>query len=545
MAAFHLRASTKDEGPSMATNSPKQASDWKKRESLSSALLQILVVGLFLAGAVGLVYYRGAAKKELSEALQAARAAALKGNASDLRKALSLTEAALEKDSSAPDALAFAAAISTDLWLIHRESGAESGAKSFLERAKKANAQTDERFGTEARHLVAQGQAKEANDFVEGLRMKGGSGARIFSAQALALQHLGLLKLARQSFRAASDKAWRDPALAVAYAESLLLEGAPGAVDAFSKTVGQHPEFFRARLGLALARVQKGERLGEALASVKEVLTRESEISAPEKARAIGIQGAVAVLERTPERALALADEASALDPLDPWPLQVKATALAQKKDVAAAMAAVEALLTKAPYAPVFYFDTASALERGGMHTEALAVLDKYEAFFGAVKNQTPDGKEERFLDRDDRYHLAKGQALKAAGRFDEALAAYEKAIEAKSINLSRATFAKGALLLERKQFDQALAVLQDVTPPDGSGHLPEAYLAMGELMFEKKEWGPGCQNYAFALAKMKTQQAPREKLNEVLAGVEKRLKDAKQRDIAKLWVSEAKPLIQ
>ncbi|MEW5741061.1 MAG: tetratricopeptide repeat protein [Myxococcota bacterium] len=528
----------------MTTETTPKAGEWKKRESFGSALVQILIVGAILTGAVFLVYKRGTNKKEIAELMKEARVAAMKGNAADLKKALEVTEKALAKDAASPDALAFAAAMYTDLWLIHREPGADARAREYLDKAKKADAQTDERFGAEALHLVAAGDAKGADSFVEALRQKGGSGARLFYAQAVALQKQGNLKLARQSFKAAMDKQWKDVNLACAYGEAILLEGVPGAIDAFNKATGQNPELFRGRLDLALARVQKGERVGDAESILKELSARESELSVAEKARLKAVQGHILLIQEQPDQAIALADAALTINPDDPWAQHVKASALAQKKDPAAP-AALDTLLNKVPSAPVFYFEGASDLQKAGMLDPALAVLAKYEAFFKNVKNQTADGKEEAYLDRDDRYYLARGDVLRAAGKLDDAMAAYDKAIAAKNVNITRATFAKGSLLLEKKEYDAAGQILVDITPPDGTGQLAEAYLAMGEILFTKKEWGPGCQNYAFALAKMKTTQAPREKLNEVLTDVEKKLKAANQREIAKLWVEEAKPLIQ
>ncbi|MEW6433876.1 MAG: cellulose synthase [Myxococcota bacterium] len=528
----------------MTTESTPKADDWKKRESFGSALVQILIVGVLLTGAVYFVYKRGANRKELSELMKEARATALKGNAQDLHKALQMAEKGLEKDSSSPDALAFSAALWTDLWLTHREPGAEAKAKEFLDKAKKADAQTDERFGAEALQMIAAGDAKGADAFVESLRQKGGSGARLFHAQAVALQKQGNLKLARQAFKAAMDKQWKDVNLAAAYAEALMLEGVPGAIDALNKATGQNPELFRARLDLALARVQKGDRVGDAEAIVKEVLAREAELSVAEKARASAVQGHIALIQAQSDQAIQLADQALGINPEDVWAMHVKAAGLAQKKDPGAP-AALDALLVKAPWAPVFYFEGAADLQQAGMLEQALAVLAKYEGFFKNVKNQTADGKEEAYLDRDDRYYLARGDVLRAAGKLDDALAAYDKAIAAKNVNITRATYAKAATLMQKGEIDKAGELLLDITPPDGTGQLAEAYMAMGELLFTKKEWGPGCQNYAFALAKMKMQQAPREKLNEVLADVEKKLKDAKQKEIAKLWMEEAKPLIQ
>jgi tetratricopeptide (TPR) repeat protein len=528
----------------MTTETTPTAGEWKKRESFGSAMVQILIVGVILTGAVFLVYKRGTNKKEVAELMKEARAASMKGNAADLKKALEIAEKALSRDSSSPDGLAFAAAMYTDLWLLHREPGAEAKAKEYLDKARKADAQTDERFGTEALHLIAAGDPKGADAFVEGLRQKGGSGARIFYAQAVALQKMGNLKLARQAFKAAMDKQWKDAGLACAYAEALLFEGVPGAIDAFNKATGQNPELFRGRLGLALARVQKGERVGNAESILKELAAREAELSVAEKARHKAIGGHVALIQEQPDQAIALADQALSINPDEPWAQYVKVAALAQKKDPGAP-AALEKLVSQYPWAPVFYFEGASDLQKAGMLEPALAVLSRYESFFKNVKNQTADGKEEAYLDRDDRYYLARGDVLRAAGKLDDAMVAYDKAIAAKNVNLTRATYAKGSLLLEKKEYDKASEILVDITPPDGSGQLAEAYMAMGEILFNKKEWGPGCQNYAYALAKLKTTQAPREKLNALLTDVEKKLKAANQREIAKLWMEEAKPLIQ
>jgi hypothetical protein len=70
--------------------------------------------------------------------------------------------------------------------------------------------------------------------------------------------------------------------------------------------------------------------------------------------------------------------------------------------------------------------------------------------------------------------------------------------------------------------------------------------MVMGDVKFAQKEWGPGCQNFAYALTRMKqTQTASREQLNGILTDVEQRLIKNGQKPIAKAWVEEAKPLIQ
>jgi tetratricopeptide (TPR) repeat protein len=517
---------------------------WKKRESLGSAMVQIIIVGVVLALTVFLVYRRGSTKRDIAELMTQARTTALRGNVGDVKKAIGMAEEALAKDTSSPDPSAFLAAQYTDLWLIHKEPGAEAKAKEYLEKAKAANAQTEDRFGAEAQALLAAGKPKEAEDFVEELRKKGGSGARIFYAQGQALRAQGNLKLASTSLKAAVDKAWKDLNYADAWGDALLEDGTPGAIDAFSKATGQNSEHFRSRLGLALARVQKRDRVGDAAAILKELQSRESELSAPQKARALAITAAIFNIENQHDQAIQMADQALALNGDDAWALQAKANALALKKDPGAA-AAYDAVVAKAPATPVFYFEGAKNLQQAGLNDQAMALLSKYETFFKSVKNTTIDGKEEIYLDRDDRYWLARGELLKALNKPDEAMAAFDKAIEAKSVNLSRAYYAKAAMLIEKKEFDKAGELLVDITPPDGSGRIAEAYMAMGEILIQKKAWGDACQNYAFALTRMKAAQEPREKLNELVTDVEKKLKAANQREVAKVWVEEAKPLIQ
>ncbi len=518
--------------------------NWKKRESFGSALVQIVIVGALLATAVFFMYRRGSNRKEVAELMTQARQTAVKGNLADVKKAISTVEEALEKDSSAGDPNAFAAAMYTDLWMIHREAGAEAKAREYLEKAKKVDSKSEDRYGAEALQMIAAGNAKGAEDFVEELRKKGGSGARIFYAQALALKKQGNLKLAGTGFKASMDKAWKDMNYASSWGEELLEEGIPGGLDVFTKATGQNPEHFRARLGLALARVQKRDRVGDAENIVKEVMAREGELSAPQKARAAAIGALILNIQEQYDTAITAANAALALNPDDEWALHAKAVALAAKKDPTAP-AAFDAAVAKASTSPIFYFEGAAALQKAGMGDAAMGLLTKYEGVFKNVKNPTADGKEEVYLDRDDRYWLARGDLLKTAGKQDEAMTSYDKAIEAKSLNLTRAYYSKAALLLEKKDYEKATELLQDITPPDGTGQLPEAYMAMGDILFEKKDWGAAAQNYAFALTRMRAKQEPREKLNDVVNDIEKRLKAVNQKEIAKMWVEEAKPLIQ
>lgn len=519
------------------------AGNWKKRESLPAALIQIVLVGLILFGAVFVLYRRTDTKKKIDEVHKEARAQAIKGNPSDLKKAVETIESGLAVDANAPALLSLGASVQTTLWLKHNEPGAEAKAKDLLEQAKKADAKGEDRYGTEALHLVAAGQAKEAVDFVENLFEQKASSAKLYYALGLAHRELGNLPLANVSLRQAMDKQWKDPAYPVELGQLIVEEGSTGAADVFTKGLTANPDHAASRLGMALVRIVKKDRVGDAEAMLKEVMGRD-DLSAPLKARAMALGAHILNISEQYDQAAALADQAVGVYANDGWALLAKANALAAKKDPGA-VAAYDAAISKNKNAPIFYFDGASRLQKAGQLEAALALLNKYETLFKDVKNATADGKQVAYLERDDKYWLARGDVLREAGKDDDAMVAYDKAIAAKSVNISKAYYAKGSLLVAKKEFDKAADILIDITPPDGTGTLPEAYMAMGDVHFAKKAWGEGCQSYAYALTRMKAMQAQREQLNSIVTDVEKRLKAAGQAPVAKVWLEEAKPLIQ
>jgi len=521
-------------------------SDWKKRESLPSALIQIVLVGALLAAAVWFVVGRGNRKKEIADRLKEAKIIAIKDNPADIVKAIKAAEEILALDTQSPEVLASLATMHTELWLLHKEPGHEAKAKEYLERAEKAESKSDDRYGTKALHILATGKPKEAEDFIEELRKKGASTARLAYAQALALRAQANLQLSRAAFVLAADKGWKDPQFSSAFADAWLEEGQYlPALDYFNKAMANNPDHLRSKVGIALARIERKDRVADAAETLKDLLARPKEETSPFlRARVLAAAAELANFEEQWDQAINAADRAIAENPDEAWALFAKAKALAGKKDEGAA-AAFDAVVAKSKAAPAFYFDGAVLLQKAGNVDAAIALLDKYEAVMKPIVNPTADGKTQAFLDRDDRYWLTRGDVLRDSNKLDEAHAAYDKAIAAKNVNLVKATYAKGSVFLAQKEYDKALAQLVDITPPDGTGALAEAYVAMGEIQFSKKDWPAGCQSYAFALSKLKAQSVPREQLNAMLTDVEKKLIAAGQRPVAKLWVDEAKPLIQ
>ena len=103
--------------------------DGRRRESLPSALAQIGVVAVLLAGAVTYVVHRGQVRQQVDARMKAARTQAQRDNPADLRKALAELEALFQLDADARDAQALAADVNMRLWLEHRQPEAEAQAR--------------------------------------------------------------------------------------------------------------------------------------------------------------------------------------------------------------------------------------------------------------------------------------------------------------------------------------------------------------------------------------------------------------------------------
>lgn len=519
--------------------------DWRRRESLPGALLQVGVVAVLLAGAVTYVVHRGAVRQQVETRMKAARTLAQRDNPADLRRALAELEALFQLDADARDAQALAAEVNVRLWLEHRQPDAEARAREHLARAEALDSRSGERYGTRAMLLLAEGRPAEAEKLLEGLKAQGAKSPKLSLAEAQALLARGRLSDARQAFARATEAAWREPRYPVAHGEALLDEGMYAqAAEALKKATAANPDHLRARLSLALARLYQGAGRDEAARTVSDVLAREAELTPALKARARVVQAALALADGNTDEALKNAGEALAASPEEHHALFIRARALALKKDPGARAAFQEAV-AKRRTAPLLYLDGARALQQAGDGEGALALLDAYEAVFRDVQVPAPEGKTVGALERDDRYWLARGHVLEALARPDDAMAAYDRAVAVKGVELARAQYAKAVLLLTRKDYEAARPLLVEVAPENGLGALPEAYEAMGDLLFAKGEFAHGCQHYFFGLTRARLQGAPLETLKARASEVEKRLTAAGQPTMARAWKTETNALLQ
>lgn len=537
-----------------ADKSPVQK-DWRRKESFLSAAAQVAVVGLIMAGAVFFYYQRGVTRKEISEHMKEARSYAIRDNPAELDKALAELEKVFALDSDWPEALSMAAEIHTDRWLTHRVDGAEQKAKELLGRAVAAEARSDMRYATEAVHLIAAGKAPEAEAFIEDLRQKGANTARLWYAQGLSFQAQGRLALAKQAFAQAADKAWKDPRFSATYGEALLDESQYyQAQDMLGKAIGANPDHFRARLNTALVFVLKNENLQAVDAVLKELVDeRGAELTPALKARGLAVRAQLALAgeQPTPEAvvaaadaAIVAADAALAVNPDEPVALFAKGLALAKKKD-AKAVELMKQAAAKRPTGQRYYFEGSEALIAANDFAGAGSILDAYEAVFRNVTSLDSEGQNIPVLDRDDRYWIARGDLHRAQDKLDDALAAYDKAIAAKNVNNARALYAKGALYVMRKEYDKAKEALEPIVPDDGTGQVPEAYEAMGDIMMATKTYDTAPAYYGYALAGYKRTNQPKTRREVLFSNVEKAFRAAGKKDFAKQWSIEAKPMVE
>ncbi len=515
------------------------------RESLPSALVQVAVVAVLLAGGVTYLVHQGKVRQQTDARMKEARALAQRDNPADLDKALGELEALFALDAKAGDAHALAADVYTRLWLEHGRAEAESKAREHLVRAEALESRSGERYGVRVRHQLAAGKADEAQRTLEALKAQGATSPKLWLAEAQTLQARGLLVEARQAFARASDGAWKEPRYAVAQGEALLDEGMyPQALEALRKATSASPDHLRARLSLALAQLYAGGKRDEVTRVLEDVQTREAELSPVLQARAHVVRAALAMADGHEQKARKAAEEALALHKEEHHAHYVLARTLAAQKDPGA-RAAFQAAVALRPTASLLYLEGARALRQAGDMGGALTLLDAYETVFRDVKVAHGEQGAVPALDRDDRYWLARGGVLEAAGKADEALAAYDRAVSVQGLGLARARYAKGALLLARKDYTAAQPLLAAVAPEDGTGMLPEAYEAMGDLLFARGEYATGCQHYYFGLIRARLQGLSREELKQRIQAVEKRLATAEQPTMAKSWKSEADALLQ
>ncbi len=490
------------------------------------AIRDVVIVAVILGGAFYWYFNRTENSKAANKTAAEAKNLLLRDNPADYEVAEAKLREVIEKyDANHGYSLAALAELSAILWGENHLGDRKADAEKFTALAMKANPAIAEQYAAKALVMSYGGDPKGAESFLATeVLEKGGGGARIYAALGQAQRGQGKLDEARRAFKAAFDADWRNARFAQLIGESYLEEGdGVNALAYFEKGLAANSDHYGSQLGAARARLMRGEQIKEATDAIERAIADSARLTPSLKARALVAQAELRLYEQKLDEAIASAQAASEADPAFAWVFAVKARALAFKGDKTAVEEFDKAIAAD-KYVAAFYFDAAVALASIGDATKAVSYLDSYP------------------LKKDDQYFVKYGHVLRALGQLDNAIEKYDAAIAENETN-SDAYLAKGTILVSQAKYDDATAVLELAVKAKEFN--PPVYVQRAMIHFAKKEWEPGLQEYATALTQLRTQKAPREQLLAAIEDVKQLLLNARERQYAEVWVSEATNLIR
>jgi len=513
----------------MSKDVQKPGSDnWEKTETGGRFIRDVVIVAAILAGAFGWYYKTSQNKAAADKTAKVAKDLLLKDDPAAYAQAeAKLKEVLANYDDSHGYSLAALAELNAILYVEHNVEDRKAAASEFVGKAVAAKTSTAEEYAAKAMMMVAEGKAAEAEKFLTAEVIdKNAGGARIYAALGEALRVQGKLEEARRAFKAAFDADWRNPRFATLIGESYLEEGdAANALAYYAKGLQSNSEHLGSMIGAARARIASGQGLKEAAEAIKAALDREAELTPNLKARALVAKAELALFEQKYDEAIAAAQSAAQADPSFAWSFAAKARAEAAKNDAAAAAASFDKAIAADGYVAAFYFDAARTLLAAGFDADkSLAYLQKYP------------------LKKDDKYFLEYGNALRTAGRFDDALVQYDLGIKENEVN-GKLYVAKGSILRQQQKYDEAAKAFEAAQAAQEFN--PELYVEKAMLCFAKKEYEQGMQEYATALTQWRQSKVSREQLTAAIASVKELLTKAGQRQYAQVWETEATQLIR
>lgn len=506
--------------------------DWSKKETVGRFIRDIVIVAVVLAAGFGFYWKSQKDAVEANRIAKEAKDLIALDNPKDFAEAEKKLQTVLGIDSDHGYALSALAEINAILAFEHKVESRRADAEKYLARAMDENPKIAEQFSAKALVELGNGKAKEATDWIEKNLLDQNAGApRVFNAFGKAMKRQGKLDVARRSLKSAQDSDWRNPRFAADLAENYLEDGdLINALNTYNKGLNSNQDHLGSKIGKARTMILRGENVKEAGEAIDAILAKPAEELTPNlKARALVARAELRLFEGRLPEAIAEADAAAKEDATYAPSYMAKGKALARGKDAAAA-AAFDKAIAADPNVALFYYDASAEMIAAGLdNAKALAYLEKFP------------------LEKDDRYYVKYGDALRGLGRIDDALVQYNKAIEENGLN-AQAHLAKALVLME-KHTDAAptYATAQDeLDYAVGAQEVfPDAYMARGRLLFLQKKFVEGAAEYAQALQQLRNMKTPKDRLQKIVDDVKADMIKAKERDMAKMWETEASALIR
>jgi tetratricopeptide (TPR) repeat protein len=517
--------------------------DWRGQESFLHYLRDVVIAACILGAGLYVYYRKETTHKKVLELGKQAKEYMVKDSPKAYVEAEKRLTEMVQLDSSYPFALSSLGELYATRYMDMGIEADGAPAHKWAKDADATDAKINERFGAVILVKLADKNYEEAEKYASNITKQAAS-SHVVNGYGRALRGLGKLDEARIALKKSADTEWRNPRFACDYADVFFEDGDFVNAQAFyAKGVEANSDHLRSLIGRSRSQIARGWKIKEASDTLADVLARPADQLTPKiRAQALTATSELRGFEQKFDEAIKLADDAIAAYPSYSSAHYAKGRALAMQKNPAAA-AEFDKAIELDRFVPEFYYNGSTAMIEAGDAMKAQALLDAYL--------KAP-------LKEDDRYHLAYGNLMMKMGKPDEAIVHFDKAITYNNFN-AYAHYAKGATLYDarksfmtdpkdtkketelmdsaKKELDLALEVQE---------YFPAAYTKLGDILFEKKEWGEGCQQYAQALMQMKTLAAPRERMTDLRERINERLvKEAKLRDVAKAWMDETGKLIR
>lgn len=284
-----------------------------KRTSLLSAVAQIGLAAVVLAGVIGWLSLRGEREEAIAHHVERAQVLARPDNPRDLTAALAELDAALALDPRSAQAHALAADLEAERALDLGLADARARAAAHLEVAEAEQSNAEERYAAEALLAIAEGRAAEVEPRIEALIRSGAHSSRFWEVLGRAHVAMGQTGRGYQELGRALSELGPSPRLLTAIGEAALADMQfDAAQDAFKQVLATYPTHLRARVDLTLARFYVRDGMAEAWKDQAALAQREPELEGVLHPRMLAAKAELQLAQEHLAEALPLATEAAA-----------------------------------------------------------------------------------------------------------------------------------------------------------------------------------------------------------------------------------------
>jgi len=440
----------------------------RSRDSLGKAFIQLVVfIGVLCAIGGGYYQYAKSAGK-IFDVLRETRDLQRQDSYEKLKETHGKLAEAIGIQAE-PRLVALMAETAVLLSCEHRDDAFKADADKYVAMAAAEDTQRAERYSAEGFQKLCAGDAVGAEQYLSKIMQKGAMDPRIMHAYGKSLLAQGRTLEARDILKKASDAGPNNPRFPTALGEAeVMLGNYFEAQTQFSRAVNTNGGHTYARLGKLLAEGLGGVAAEKVLKDMDKVLAGPPAPSPGEVAYAAYVRAEVlarAGALNNAEKVLAAVKERSGRV------LLLKGRVALLKGEEKSAAKAFDEAAKAEPLNPSVYIVPAALLIEQEKGAEALTRLQAYQK---ATIPETPE------------FFALLGDAHALNGKGEDAAKAYQQALEKQEGHV-RAVIGTGKLLIEKKKWEEAGALLEKVTQmqPDNG----EPWFVMCGAYIEQKDF--------------------------------------------------------